>query len=148
MMTNKILFIIFLFSFHQVFAKIPAVIAERESIRIAAFYCKPFFYLLLNPLNQDFNDASPEERKTISEQLVPAAISYYQATLKVNRRKDPIYIGWKGIYDCARVNSQKSMTDGVEADLVLLVTAYDDRGVSADHATAKSCFREYPSNKY
>jgi len=91
--------------------------------------------------------ANYQVQKTISEQLLPAAISYYQVALKVNRRKNPIFIDQYHLDDCAEVEPQKSMEKGIEADLVLLVRGYRDP-YSKTIASAKSCFRESSTNRY
>ncbi len=93
------------------------------------------------------DSAYPSERRTISEQLIPAAISYYQATLKLNRRKSPIFIDQERSQGCAQVEPQKSMEKGIEADLVLLVKGYKDY-FSNVLASAKNCYREYSTDRY
>jgi len=100
-------------------------------MRIAAFY-----YL---------DEASPQVQKTISEQLMPAVISYYQAALKVNRLHYPIKLGRVQTQECAGVEAQEHMEKGVKADLILLVTAFwkhpkIDVGGTDALAFARTCF--------
>jgi len=112
-----------LFSPAQVFVRTTSL-TDRTNIRIAAFY-----YL---------EEASPQVQKTISEQLVPAAIAYYQAALKVNRLTGPITLTRAETQQCIGVDPQGSLEQGVHADLVLLVVArYNPKKVIA---SSGACF--------
>jgi len=77
-------------------------------MRIAAFYF--------------LDGASDVAKKRISEQLVPAAIAYYQTALKVIPNADPIIYSDSTIKKCIQQSSPKALKDGVEADLVLFIT--------------------------
>ncbi len=91
-------------------------------------------------------------QKTLSEQLVLAAISYYQAALKVNRLKEPIYVSKGNLKECAKLEPQKSMEKGVEADLVLIVFGYHSfmfgQDYSSNLAISLPCAQDSKTNRY
>jgi len=102
------------------------MLASTAPIRISAFYH------LDNVLNDRIKTA-------ISNQIMPAAIAYYQSALKVVRLTQEISMRNSETQFCAGVNVQSALYDGVDADLVLLVTAVRD--TSADYvASASTCF--------
>jgi len=93
---------------------------EAENIRIAAFY----HFEAITDI---------EVRKTISEQVIPATIAYYQAALKIKRLEKPIKLSTSRIQNCTRVKLPKSIKQQwVKADLVVIVTGYfgDYRGIA------------------
>lgn len=65
---------------------------------------------------------SEQLREYIRNQLVPSAISYFQSTLSVRRLQVPIKLQ----FACADLKPPSSLvTKGVNADLVVLVTAQE-----------------------
>ena len=61
-------------------------------------------------------------RKILTEQIIPGAIAYYQATLKAIPSPEPLSWTKSEIQDCARqdIDVPQALRDGVNADLVLL----------------------------
>ncbi len=57
---------------------------------------------------------------------MPAAIAYYQAALKVNQLVEPITVSDAQAKRCAEVSSTDTLRNGVDADLVLLITGADE----------------------
>lgn len=76
-------------------------------------------------------------------QLVPSAISYFQSVLKVKREQSPLTAD----FQCADLTPPKSlMTTGVNADLILLITA--DYFQESFVAAAVPCALTEPTNRY
>lgn len=94
---------------------------EYESIRIHAdFSCNSFsiFFSYKPPLDLPSDDSDTNDY--IENQLVASAISYFQATLKVNRLQQNLIVE----PECQGYASPQYLVDeGVEADFVLLVKA-------------------------
>jgi len=95
----------------------------------------------------DIDDAPAEVQKTIQQQLVPAAISYYQAALKVNPISLPLKLSDADAKDCAEISSTEALRKGVEADLILLV-AGENKPNETYMAYAMACQQEESSQRY
>lgn len=73
----------------------------------------------------------------IQEYLIPAAINYFQATLKVDRTGENIKVPTDTM--CGAVETPAFIkTDGVDADLIIVVTA-DPESADSYLAYAKAC---------
>ena len=77
---------------------------------------------------------------------MPAVISYYQATLKLKRLTSPIKIDNSDAQWCADVDTTTTLNNGLNADLVLLVTATRDT-TSNYIAAASACLIDSTNNR-
>jgi len=99
--------------------------SEKRYMRIAAFYF--------------LDGATDAVKQRISEQLIPAAIAFYQATLKVIPNSDAIIYSDATIKQCVQESSPKALRDGVHADLVLFVRGEYSEEEDAPVASASAC---------
>ena len=77
----------------------------------------------------DVGNAPSAIRKVIQQQLMPAVVAYYQAALKVNRVSLPITYSDADVKDCTKssgLSSNDAMRNGVETDLLLLITGANE----------------------
>ena len=82
-------------------------------------------------------------REYIANQLIPSAISYFQATLKVIREQKPLTVD----FECGELIPPRYLTTtGVNADLILLVTG--DYFQESFVAAAVPCALAEPTNRY
>lgn len=75
-------------------------------------------------------EGSLEVKEYIKNQLVPSAISFFSSALKVRRLEEPLTVD----FPCSDLSPPSSLaTDGVDADLIILVTAhsFDESFVAA-----------------
>ena len=71
-------------------------------------------------------------------------ISYYEAALKVQRINGKIFLDDSDTQKCAGANSVSELKNGVETDLILLVTATQE---SSNYiASAGACFVDIATN--
>lgn len=71
------------------------------------------------------DNAPADVKKKISEQIVPAAIAYYQAALKAIPSPEPLSFPDSILKNCLnddKLSIPDALRDGVEADLALLIT--------------------------
>jgi len=109
------------------------MLASTDNIRIAVFYH-------LDNLNVDFI------KKAISQQIMPAVVTYYQSALKVKRLTETLSMSSTETQYCAGVDVQTELANGVDADLVLLVTVTRDP-TSSYIASASACYVDTDTNR-
>jgi hypothetical protein len=73
----------------------------------------------------------------IEQQLIPAAISYYQSALKVDRLTKPLAFAPSVASRCGNIIPPEDLADGIDADLVIFVIAAEGNGEAL--ASASSC---------
>ena len=77
-------------------------------------------------LSLDISSAPSNVLTMVQDQLIPAVIAYYHATLKVKRLLEPIRLANDDTKYCASVSSTTALRAGIYTDLVILITGRYD----------------------
>jgi len=123
--------------------------SEKQKIRIVAYYStKPPVFPSLTPFLV-IDNAPAAIKKSISEQIVPATIAYYQAALKAIPSPEPLSFSSAILKACvnnAKVSIPEALEDGVEVDLALLITG-SSQPLAEFIAVANACYLEKGFNR-
>ena len=94
----------------------------------------------------DIEEATPDAQIMIREQIIPAAISYYQTALKVNPVAT-LKIAPEVAQRCGSVSPPSSLADGIDYDLALFIMGAVNED-SSSGASARPCVLAAPTERY
>lgn len=114
-------------------------VSNRQNIRIQAFFGITYFLSIYSQSFLELDNADNFIATKIQQQLIPAAISYFQTTLKVDPLSSNIVVSQATAKQCGMSSPPAALSGaGISADLVLFVTGKSDPDSTAT-ASSRPC---------